>query len=187
MKNFLLFSRWLASFWPFFSFLRRTLYSTWKSHYRQFQVLIMIFNRKAFLNISSITNSKNPPWNRLSFASRMVVNECLKNSVQNCFNCLLWIRIIGKTIKTFGFCNNTHLLDLSSHHVSSRDVFRSLSTIQDGALCENSQQILVVNYFHKTLYSWHLRWLWILLCHLWHTFGISMLNQVKREHISINL
>ena len=27
---------------------------------------------------------------------------------------LLWFRIIGKTIKTLGFRNNTHLLDLSS-------------------------------------------------------------------------
>ena len=68
-----------------FSFLR-TLYNTWKNYYRQLQVSIIVFNKKALLNISSISNSKNPPWNLLSFVSRIVVNKCLKNSVRNCFS-----------------------------------------------------------------------------------------------------
>ena len=81
------------------------------------------------MNISSISNSKNPPWNLLSFVSRIVVNECLKNIMQRIVLVLLWFRIIGKTIKTLGFYNNTHLLDLSSLNVPSRGVFRTLSNI----------------------------------------------------------
>ena len=111
----------------FFSFLRRTLCNTWKSHYRQLQLLKMIFNEKVLVNISSMSNSKNPPWNLLSSVSRITVNECLKNSVQNCFSFALFI--IGKTLKTLGFQNYTHLLDLSSLDVSSRGVFRTLSNI----------------------------------------------------------
>ena len=49
-----------------FSFLWRTLRNTWKSLYRQLQVPIIIFNKKDLANISSISNSKNPPWNPLS-------------------------------------------------------------------------------------------------------------------------
>ena len=69
----------------------------------------------------------------LSFVSRIVVNECLKNTVRNCFSfallfCLVF-RIIGKTIKRLGFHNNKHLLHLSSLDVSSRGVFRTLSNI----------------------------------------------------------
>ena len=87
VKKFYYFFRWLPSFWwSFFSFLWKTFYNTWKSHYRQLQVPIMIFNKKALLNISSISNSNNPPWNLLSFVSSIVVNECLKNSVRNCFS-----------------------------------------------------------------------------------------------------
>ena len=69
-----------------FSFLRRTLYNTWKSHYRQLQVPIMIFDKKALENISSILNSKKPRWNLLSFLPRIVVNKFLKISVRNCFS-----------------------------------------------------------------------------------------------------
>ena len=86
-KEFFLFFRWLASFWWFFfSFLRRTLYNTWKRHYRQLQVLIMIFNKKALVYISSISNLKNTPWNLLSFVSGIVSSECLKKIVQNYFS-----------------------------------------------------------------------------------------------------
>ena len=45
----------------------------------------------------------------LSFVSRTFFNECLKNSVRNCFSFAL-NQIIGKTIKTLCFHNNTDLL-----------------------------------------------------------------------------
>ena len=61
-----------------FSFLRRTLYNTWKNHYTQLQVPTMIFNKKALENFSSFSISRNPPWNLFSFVSRIVVHECLK-------------------------------------------------------------------------------------------------------------
>ena len=108
-EEFLLFFWWLASFWWFFFIFFN---NTWISHYRQLQIVIMIFNKKTVVNISSISDLKNLPWNLLSFVSRIVVNECLKNSVRNYFS-LLWFQIIGKTIKTLGFHSNTHLLDLS--------------------------------------------------------------------------
>ena len=66
-----------------FSFLRGTIYSIWKSHLRQIQVLILIFNKKALVNISGISNSKNPALNFLSSVSRIVVNKCFKNSMRN--------------------------------------------------------------------------------------------------------
>ena len=91
-----------------FSFLKRTLYNTWKSHYRRLQIPIITFNKNVVVNIYSISNSKNPPWNLLSFVLRVAINECLKNSARNCFLVLLWFRIIGKTIKTLGVYNNKH-------------------------------------------------------------------------------
>ena len=42
---------------------------------------------------------------------------------------LLWFQIIGKTIKTLGFHNNIHLLNLSGLNVSSRGVFRTHVTM----------------------------------------------------------
>ena len=79
--------------------------NTWKSYYRQLQVIIMSFNKKKTLvNISSISNSKNPQWNLLSFASRIVVNECLK-TVCGFVLVLIWFQIIGNTIKTLSFQN----------------------------------------------------------------------------------
>ena len=42
---------------------------------------------------------------------------------------LLCFRSIGKTVKTLGIHNNTHLLDQSSVDVLSRRVFRTLSNI----------------------------------------------------------
>ena len=41
-----------------FSFLRRALCSTWK----KIQVQIILFNKKVFVNIYRISNSKSPPW-----------------------------------------------------------------------------------------------------------------------------
>ena len=43
------------------------------------------FYIKCSCKYSSILNSKNPPWNLLSFVSGIVINEFLKNSVRNCF------------------------------------------------------------------------------------------------------
>ena len=74
-EEFFLFFRWLAS-------------SSFR-HFRQFQVIVMIFSIKALVNISSISNSKNPAWNLLSLVPRIVVNECLRNSVRNCFSFVL--------------------------------------------------------------------------------------------------
>ena len=113
-----------------FSFLSRTLYNTWKSHYRHLQVLVMIFNKEALANISSISKPKNPTWNLLRFVSWIVVNECLQNRLWNCF-LLLWFQIVGKNMKALGFHNNTHLVDLLSLDVSSRCVFRTLSIVND--------------------------------------------------------
>ena len=61
-----------------FSFLRRTIYNTWKNQYTQLQVPTMIFNKKALENFSSFSISRNPPRNLFSFVSRIVVHECLK-------------------------------------------------------------------------------------------------------------
>ena len=33
-----------------------------------------------------------------------------------------------------------------------RDVLKAMSSIQDGAFCENSQRLKAVNYFRKTLH-----------------------------------
>ena len=81
-----------------FPFLRRALYNTWKSHYRQLQVLILIFNKKALMKIPSISNSKNPPWNLLSFVSKTNVNECHRNSVRICFS--LCFHNIARPVKS---------------------------------------------------------------------------------------
>ena len=146
----------------------------------------MIFNEKVILNISSNSNSKNPPWNLLSFASRIVVNECLKNSVWNCFTFTL-VSNYCKTIKTLGFYNNTHLRDQSSLDVSSRGVFWALLNFYDGTFGKSIKGLLAVNYFRKTLHFRYLRGLPVCLCHLWHKFSICILNQMKREHIPINV
>ena len=109
----------------------------------------------------------------LSFVSIIVIND--------------WFGIIGKTIKTLGFHNNMYLLNLSSLDVSSRDAFRTLSNIKDGAFCENSSRLSAVYFFRKTFHFEYLRWLWIRLRHQWHKFSNCILNQVKREHIPIKV
>ena len=117
----------------FFSFLRGTHYNFCSSYYRQLQVPVMIFNKKALVNISSISNSKNALWNLSSFVSRIVVNECLKNCAE-LFLVLLWFRVIGKTIKTFGFYNNTYLLDLSSLDVIQRHIQNCIKQLRCSVL-----------------------------------------------------
>ena len=144
------------------SFLSRTLHKTWKSHYRQLQVLTMTFNEKAHVNICSISSSKKP-WNLLSFVSRTVLNECLKNSVRNCFSFAFDFELLVKLWKHFVFAITRHLLDLSSLFVSSRSIFRTLSNIYGGAFCENSYWLLAVICFRKTLHFKYLRGLWIRL------------------------
>ena len=59
------------------------------------------------MNISSISISKSPPCNVSSFVSRIIVNEYPK-TVCGIVLVLLWFRIIGKTIKTFGFHKLCH-------------------------------------------------------------------------------
>ena len=78
LLKYLSYVRYELSAWRVFlssvgNVLRRTRYSTWKSYYRELQVL-MIFNKKALVNISNIFNPKNPPWSLLSFASKIVAN-----------------------------------------------------------------------------------------------------------------
>ena len=110
MWKLLLFFRWLASFWgSFFQFLRRTLYNTWKS---QHQVLIMIFDKKAFVNISAISNSKKHKTFWILYQEFLLMNA--SERVYGIVLVLLLFRTIGKTIiKTLAFHNNTHLLDQS--------------------------------------------------------------------------
>ena len=100
---------------------------------------------------------------------------------------LPWFRIIGKTMKTLGFYNNTHLRDQSSLDVSSRGVFWALLNFYDGTFGKSIKGLLAVNYFRKTLHFRYLRGLPVCLCHLWHKFSICILNQMKREHIPINV
>ena len=90
---------------------------------------------------------------------------------------LLWFCIIGKTIKTLGFHNITHLLDLSSLDMSFRGVFRTLSNIW---------RLLALHYFRKRLHFRYLRGLWIRLCHLRHKFSIFIWKQLEREHVPTN-
>ena len=49
------------------------------------------------------------------------------------------------------------ILDLDYDESTDRGVPRTLSNILDGVFCENSQQILIVNYFCTTLYLRRLR------------------------------
>ena len=44
----------------------------------------------------------------------------------------------------------TTILFRGKSSVQARTVFRTLSNMQGGACCENSQQLLVLNYFRKT-------------------------------------
>ena len=65
-------------------------------------------------------------------------------------------------------CNNLETWELKKSPyifwgIVDRDLFRSLSDIEDGAFCENSQRLLAVNYFRKIFCLRCLRGFWILL------------------------
>ena len=112
-EEILLFFRCLASFWLVFLLLRRTPHNTWKSHYRQLQFSTMTLNKKSSYVL----------WNLWRFVSRILFMKISK-TVCGIALVLPWFRIIDKTIKTFGFHNKTHLLNLSSLDVSSKGVCR---------------------------------------------------------------
>ena len=96
MKNFSYFLGGSHLFGDSFLIFKENTWNSWKSQYKQHQVLIMVFNKKALVNISNISNSKNPPWNLLKFVLRIVVNECLsqnevgfyKQILSNIYMCL---------------------------------------------------------------------------------------------------
>ena len=117
VKNFYYFLVSHTFLYFFFSFLRRTLYNTWKNHYTKFQVSI-IFNKKAPVSISCISDSNNPPRNLCIVLYQKLLLMNVSETVCRLVLVLLWFRIIGKTIKTHAF-HNTHLLDLSSRGVLS--------------------------------------------------------------------
>ena len=128
-EEFFLFFRSLASFWWFFiHFLRRTLYNTWKSHDKQLQFPIMIFNKKLLWIFPASPTQKNHHetfW--VLYREGLLMN--VSKTVCGIVLVLLWFRTIGKTIKTLGFHNNTLLLDQSNLDMSPRGVFRTLSNI----------------------------------------------------------
>ena len=128
-EEFFLFFRSLASFWWFFiHFLRRTLYNTWKSHDKQLQFPIMIFNKKLlWIFLASPTQKNHHETFWVLYREGLLMN--VSKTVCGIVLVLLWFRTIGKTIKTLGFHNNTHLLDQSNLDMSPRGVFRTLSNI----------------------------------------------------------
>ena len=131
-EKFLLFFRWLIPFWwLFLHFLKKALYNTWKSHSRELQVPTKIINKKARVKISSISDSKNPPWNLYRVLYQELLLMIVSVTMRTIVLILLWFRITK--LKALGFHNDTHLFDQSSLDVSSRGVFRTLSSIQDGA------------------------------------------------------
>ena len=70
---------WLASFLRFFiSFLRRAL-NAWK----KIQVQIIVFNKKAIVKISRISNSKGPLWNLVKFCSEFFLVDISKVVCRN--------------------------------------------------------------------------------------------------------
>ena len=82
MKNFVIFKVARIFLVILFSFVKRTLYNSWKSHYWQLQLPMMIFNKNTlWIFLASPTQRKT-----LSFVSRLVFNDCLKNSVRNYFS-----------------------------------------------------------------------------------------------------
>ena len=62
---------------------------------------------------------------------------------------LLCFQIIGKTIKTSGFYNNTQLLNQSSLNVSFRGISRTLSNIYDGELVKIVKDFWLLTIFAK--------------------------------------
>ena len=111
-----------------FSFSRRTLCNTWKRHYRQLLVLIMILTKRLlWIFLASPTQKTQNETFWVLYRKLLLMN--ISKRVGGIVLAFLWFRIIGKTINTHGFHNNTHWLDLSSLDVSSRSVFRTLSNI----------------------------------------------------------
>ena len=70
----------------------------------------ILYYKKAPVNISSISNSKKPQWNLLSFASRTVVNGKQ-----------LWLSISGKTKLIFFW--KKYLCFLQNIHYSQKKMF----------------------------------------------------------------
>ena len=54
-------------------------------------------------------------------------------------------------------------LDMQELGDSLRDIFRTLSNIKDGTICENSQRLLAINYLPKTLHLRCLTGFWMRL------------------------
>ena len=95
-----------------FSFLKRTLYNTWKGHYRQLQVLIMTLIKKLlwiFVAFRTQRTHQETFW--VLYRELLLMN--VLETVCGIVLVLLWFRIIGKIVKTLVFHNNTHLLKLS--------------------------------------------------------------------------
>ena len=101
-----------------FSFLRRTLYNTWKNHHKQLQVTIMIFNKKRlwmFLaSPTQRTHHHETLW--IFYQESLLMN--FSTIVRGITLVLLWFRIIVKTINKLVF-TITHICSIyqvSMHH-----------------------------------------------------------------------
>ena len=98
---FLLFLRWIASFWWFFfSFLTRTRCNTWKSYNRQLQILTSNFNKKSFCEYFWHLFLE-PFW----VLYRKLLSINISKTVCGVVLVLFWFRISCKTTKTLQiFC-----------------------------------------------------------------------------------
>ena len=95
-----------------FSFLKRTLYNTWKGHYRQLQVLIMTLIKKLlWIFVAFRTQRTHHETFWVLYRELLLMN--VLETVCGIVLVLLWFRIIGKIVKTLVFHSNTHLLKLS--------------------------------------------------------------------------
>ena len=147
----------------FFSFLRRILYNTWKSYYKQLELLYKL--KKALMNVSSIAHSKN---NSFWVLHQELLLMNVSKTVCRSALVLLWLRTIGKAMKTLRFHNNTHSLDqsiISSQCVIQRHIQNSSKHLRWSVLWKQLAT-LTINCFRKTLYFRYFRGLWIRLCHL---------------------
>ena len=89
--------RWCVTFLRiFFLFLRRALHSTWK---------MIVFNQKAVVKISRISNSKNPPWHLVVFHREFFL---MNISIIMCWIFEFWFSVNGESIKKPAFYSNTH-------------------------------------------------------------------------------
>ena len=69
---------------------------------KKIHVQIIVFNKKAVVKISRISNSKNPRWNLVKFRSQLFL---VNVSIIVCWVFYFWLRINGKTIKALDFKN----------------------------------------------------------------------------------